>query len=81
MDIDAHPIPVEYPGWLLLADGTWMDASAIIAVQPAEDGVTLYTSAMSFLATETTVEAVMSVVAKHRKHGPPIVPPGQQKKK
>lgn len=73
--------PAAYQGWLLLSDGTYLDASEVVAVQPSGDGVTLYTAAMSFLTTGTTVEAVMDVVAKHRKGGPPSVAPGQQKKK
>jgi len=69
-----------YPGWLLLPDGTYVDASDVIAVQPTEDGVVVYTAGMSFAAPGSTVHDVLAVVAKHRKGGPPVVPPGQAKK-
>lgn len=81
MASETPDAPGTYQGWLRLADGTHLDASEVIAVQPHEDGITLYTSAMSFEAAATTIEAVMAVVAKHRKGGPPSVAPGQQKKK
>lgn len=70
-----------YPGWLLLPDGTYVDASEVIAVQPTGDGtsVTVYTMAASFLLMETSIDDVMALVTRHRKGGPPAVPPGQAK--
>lgn len=75
--------PQSYPGWLgPLTDGTYVDASEVIAVQPSGDGtyVSLYTIPASFTMMETTMEEVMALVTKHRKGGPPAVPPGQAKK-
>lgn len=71
-----------YPGWLLLPDGTYVDASEVLAVQPRGDGtsVVLYTIPASFTVDGTTMEAIMALVTQHRKGGPPAVPPGQAKK-
>lgn len=72
--------PIDYRGFVRADDGTYVNVLNVVSVSAGETEVSLNTVVGSYVVSNLSLDEVMKLIAKE-KHAPPVVPPGQDKKK